>query len=78
LSLVSSGGSSPLLMTGHRQVISRFSKGSQNILICNCIITPFDCQGDRPGGGISDRAFALARPGVAPPLLVRWSWWTSV
>ena len=36
---------SPLLMAGHRQVISRNSKGSQHILIYNFIITTFDCQG---------------------------------
>jgi len=49
---------SPLRMAGHRQVISRISKGSQNILIYNCIITTFDCQGDSQGGGISASAFA--------------------
>jgi len=35
----------------------------------NFIITTFDCQGDSQVGGISARAFALERPGVAPPLL---------
>src|SRR6218665_1482745 len=35
---------SPLLIEGHRQVISGISKGSQNILIYNFIITTFDCQ----------------------------------
>ena len=40
---------SPLLMAGHRQVNSRISKGSQNILIYNFIITAFNCQ----GGGIT-------------------------
>jgi len=44
------------------------SKGSQNILIYNFIITTFDCQGGSQVGGISARAFSLARPGVAPPL----------
>ena len=60
-----SGGASPLFMTGHRQVISRISKGSQNTLLYHFIITTFDCQ----DGGISARAFALARPGAAPPLI---------
>ena len=59
-----SGSASPLLMTGHRQVISFIRKGIQNILMYNFIITTFDCQ----GGGISARANALARPGVAPQL----------
>jgi len=45
-------------MAGHRQVISRIS--IQN--------TTVDCQGNSQGEGISVRAFALARPGVAPPL----------
>jgi len=60
-----------ILMAGHRYiyVISCISKGSQNILIYNFIITTFGCQGGSQGGGISDRAFALARPGVAPPLI---------
>src|SRR6218665_2719428 len=61
-------GASTLLMAGQRQVISGISKGSENILICNFIITTFDFQGGNQGGGISARAFALARPGVAPPL----------
>ena len=63
-----SGGASPLLKAMYTQVISRISKGSQNILIYNFIITgtTFDCQGGSQGGGISARAFALARPGVAP------------
>jgi len=60
----SSGGASPLLMAGHRQVISRISRGSQNILIYNFIITTFGSQ----SGGISARALALACSGVAPPL----------
>src|SRR6218665_3579043 len=51
---------SPLLMTGHRQSISRFSKGDQNILIYNFIIITFDCQGSGQGRGISAKAFALA------------------
>jgi len=51
-------------MAGHKQVISRISKGNQNILIYNFIITTFDCQGE----GISARAFALASPGVPQPL----------
>jgi len=59
-----SGGTSLLLMAGNRQVISHISKGSRNILIYNFIITTFDCQ----GGGISVRTFALAHPGVTPPL----------
>jgi len=54
-------------MPGDRQVISRISKGNQNILIYNFIYTTFDGMGSQ-GGGISARAFALARPGVAPPL----------
>src|SRR6218665_113959 len=40
------GGASPLLITGHRQVISRINKGSQNILIYNLsylINITFDC-----------------------------------
>ena len=57
-------------MAGPRQVISRISKGSQNILIYNFIITTFDCQGRSQGGGISARAFALARYGVTPPQIV--------
>jgi len=57
-------------LAGHRQVISGISKGTQNILIFNLIITTFDCQGDSQGGGISARAFALTRPGVAPPLFL--------
>src|SRR6218665_3902842 len=64
-----SGRARPLLMAGHRQVISRISKGNQNILILyNSIITTFDCQGGSQGGGISAGVFALARPGLAPPL----------
>ena len=55
-------------MAGQRQVISDISKGSENIFIFNFIITIFDFQGGSQGGGISARAFALARPGVAPPL----------
>src|SRR6218665_3379611 len=61
-------GASTLLMAGQRQVISDISKGSENIFIYNFIITIFDFQGGSQGGGISARAFALARPGVAPPL----------
>ena len=52
-SSTSSGGASPLLVAGHRQVISHISKGIKNIVIYNFIIT-FDCQ----GGGIS-ATFAL-------------------
>src|SRR6218665_2622626 len=63
------GGARPLRMAGHRQVISRIGRGSQNILIYNFIITTFDCQGDSQGRGISARAFAQARPGVVPPLV---------
>ena len=55
-------------MTGHTKDVSYFSKGNQNILIYNFIVTNFDCQGGSQGGGISARAFALARPGAAPPL----------
>ena len=68
-SLTVSGGASPMLMAGHRHVISRISKGSQNILIYIFMITTVDCQVGSQGGGISARAFAPARPGVAPPLL---------
>ena len=57
----SSGHASPLLMAGHRQVISRIGKGSQNILINIFTITTFDCQ----GRGISARAFGLAWCGSA-------------
>jgi len=39
-------------------------------LIFNFIITNFDCQDGSQGGGISE-AFALARSGVAPPLIIR-------
>jgi len=39
-------------------LISRISKGSQNILIYNFIITTFDCQSGSKGGDISARAFA--------------------
>ena len=63
-----SGGASPLFMTGHRQIINCISKDSQNIFIYNFIITTFDCQGGSHGGGISARAFALSRPGVAQSL----------
>jgi len=41
------------------------------ILIYNFIITIFGCQGGSHGGGISERAFALTRPGVAPQLYHR-------
>ena len=67
--LESRGGASPLLMAGRRQVISRISKGSQNLLIYNFIVATFDCQGGRQSKGISGSAFALARPVVVPPLL---------
>ena len=67
-----SGGASSLLVAGHRQVINHqqlnISKDSQIILIYNFIIPTFDCQGGSQGGGISERAFALARPGVVPQL----------
>jgi len=53
-------------MEGHKQVISRISKGNQNMLTSNFTIINFDSQ----GRGISARAFDLARPGVAPPLVV--------
>ena len=64
--VINSGSACPLLMARHRQVVSRISKGSQNILIYNFIITTFDCQ----DGGISARAFSLPRPGVAPALVI--------
>src|SRR6218665_3751145 len=70
LPLVISGGASPVFMAGHRQVISRISKGSKNICIYNFIITTFVCQGGSQGRGISARAFTLAPPGVALPVLV--------
>jgi len=57
-------------MAGHRQVISRINKGSQNIFIYNFIITTFDCQGNSQGKGISARPFALACSGVASPLTI--------
>src|SRR6218665_1910372 len=63
---------SPLLMAGRSQVISGISKGSENILINNFIITTFDWQGGSQGGGISATVFSLARPGVAPPLNQKW------
>ena len=53
------GGASLLLVAGHRQVISRTSKGSQNILIDNFIITGVYSQDGSHGGGIYSRAFAL-------------------
>jgi len=34
-------------------------------------MTTFDCQGGSQGAGISARAFAFARPGVASPLPIR-------
>ena len=55
-------------MAGQRQVISRTSKGSQNILIYHFSITFFDRQSGSQGGGISAMTFPLARPGVALPL----------
>src|SRR6218665_53728 len=66
LLLILRGCARSLHMAGHRQVISCISKGSQNILIYNFIVTTFDCQ----GGGISAKAFTLARLSVAPPLLI--------
>ena len=54
------------LMAGHRQVISRISKGSQNILIYNSIIATFD----RQGGSISARAFVFLLPATPPGKLV--------
>jgi len=47
-------------MAGHNEVISRISKGSQNILIYNFITTIFDCQGGSQGIGISTRANGMA------------------
>src|SRR6218665_733060 len=61
-------------MAGHRQVISRISKGSKNILIYNFIITTFDCKGGSQGGGTCISANALARPGVVPPLCKKSLW----
>jgi len=52
---MASGGASPLLMAGHRQVINRISKSSQDNLIYNFIIATFDCQGNSQGEGISAR-----------------------
>src|SRR6218665_2263658 len=52
-----------LFVAGHRQVISRISKGSQNIFIYNFIITTFDSQ---------SRAAARAEafmPGICPGML---------
>jgi len=46
-------------VVGHTQVNSRISKGIQNILIYNFIITTFYCQGNSQDGGISAKAFAL-------------------
>jgi len=63
-----SGGASLLLMAGHRQVISRISKDSQNIFTYDFIIITFDCQGGSQGEGIYAKAFALAYPGLVPPL----------
>ena len=57
-----------LKQASDRQAINHISKGSQNILIYNFIVTTFDCQGGSQGVGISARAFALTRPGVASPL----------
>jgi len=51
-------------MAGHTQVISRISKGNQNIFMYNFIVTTFDSQ-DK---GTS--AWALTRPGATPPLIV--------
>jgi len=55
-------------MAGHRQGISCLSKGRQKIFICNFISDTLDSQGNSQGEGISARAFALSRPGVAPQL----------
>src|SRR6218665_183621 len=76
------GGASPLLMAGHRQVFDRMNKGNQNVFIYNFIVTTFHCQHCNQGGGISDMAFALVHPVVAPPLLGRGlnrpiSWFTT-
>jgi len=38
------------------------------IFLYNFVITNFDHEGGSQGGGISDRAFTLARHVVAPPL----------
>ena len=43
------GGARPLRMAGHRQVISRIGRGSQNILIYNFIIATVGFQGSSPG-----------------------------
>ena len=65
MNIVFSGGASPLLAARHRQVISRISKGSQNILKYNFIITTFDCQGE----GMYASANALELPGVVATLI---------
>ena len=66
-----SGGASPLLMAGHRQVISRISKGSQNILVYDFIINTFDCQGNSQGEFVSARRpllqFCCNLQGAASP-----------
>ena len=51
-----------------RSLVASARACSQNIVIYNFIITIFDSQGGSQSGGISARAFALAPPGVAPPL----------
>src|SRR6218665_832490 len=57
-------------MAVHKQVISRISNDNQNnILIYNFIISTFDCQGGSLCGCISARAFTLACPSGAPPLV---------
>jgi len=56
VSVRSGGGASPLLIAGHRQIISSINKGSQNFLII--LLLPLS-------------AFALASPGMAPPLSVQ-------
>src|SRR6218665_3725906 len=71
---MSRGGASPRCMAGHGQVISRISKGSQYIFIIAVLLLSIArrnrSQGSSQGGGISARAFALARPGEAPPLYI--------
>jgi len=58
-------GASPLFMAGHYTIYGSLIAAARTVKIIlkyNFIITPFDCQGDRQGGGIS------ARANVAPPL----------
>lgn len=58
-----------ILMAMHRQIVSNITKGSQNILMNNCIIITFNCQGSRTSGGTCTCISAWRDPDVAPPLL---------